>query len=312
MPMGTLRIRELSRRDGAQLVDLFRSSFPREMEISGFDVRAVRKSLRLYGVLKVIQRLTRRPFVLFAVGEVEGEVVAAVSLNREKDAWYIGTVMVAPEHRRKGYGRAILEHALEVARTFGGKRAILHVLEDNLPARGLYESAGFRTFERVVHFVREPPEGEEVLFPAGYTLSKIDLFDRQALRLVHAAREPESAEVYGEPEPTPWYIRPLARLQPGIRERYAVVHSGRWVGIYTFAAPFREKGAANASLAILPEHRGQGLEEALLSRALRRAREIGCPRLLTRADERNTALLSACERLGFERLYVMEGMYRDL
>ena len=87
MPMGTLRIRELSRRDGAQLVDLFRSSFPGEMEISGFDVRAVRKTLRLYGVLKVIQRLTRKPFVLFAVGEVEGEVVAAVSLNREKDAW---------------------------------------------------------------------------------------------------------------------------------------------------------------------------------------------------------------------------------
>jgi len=307
-----LRIREFARRDTGQVIELLRASFPRELEISGFDEAAVRKSVRLYGPLKVVQHLFRRPFALFYVGEVGGEIVGTVSLNRERGSWYIGTVMVAPEHRRKGYGRAILEHALEVARTFGGKRAILHVLEDNLPARGLYESAGFRIFERVVHFVREPPEGEEVLFPAGYTLSKIDLFDRQALRLVHAAREPESAEVYGEPEPTPWYIRPLARMQPGIRERYAVVHSGRWVGIYTFAAPFREKGAANASLAILPEHRGQGLEEALLSRALRRAREIGCPRLLTRADERNTALLSACERLGFERLYVMEGMYRDL
>jgi len=312
MPMGTLRIRELSRRDGAQLIELFRSSFPRELEISGFDVRAVRKSLRLYGVLKVIQRLTRKPFVLFTVGEVEGKVVAAVSLNRERNAWYIGTVMVALGHRRKGFGRAILEHALGVAREYGGKRAILHVLEDNLPAKRLYESAGFQTFERVVHFVREPPEGEEVLLPAGYTLSKIDVFDRRALGIVHAAREPESAEVYGEPEPTPWYLRPLARLQPGVRERYAVVHGGQWVGIYTFGAPFRERGAANVSITILPDHRGSRLEEALLSRALGRAREIGCPRLLTAADERNVPLLSACGRLGFEKLYVMEGMYRDL
>jgi len=307
-----MRIRELAHRDVGRLIELLRESFPRELEVTGFDEATARKTFRLYGLRKIFQKLSRQPFALFYVGEVGREIVATISLNRERESWYIGTVMVAPEHRRKGYGRAILEHALGVAQAHGGKRAILHVLEDNLPAKGLYESAGFRTFERVVHFVREPLEGEEVFLPAGYALSKIDLFDPRALKLVHTAREPESAEVYGEPEPTPWYIRPLARMQPGIRERYAVVHGGRWVGIYTFAAPFREKGAANASLAILPEHRGQGLEEALLSLALERARELGCPRLLVRANETNGALLSACERRGFKRLYVMDGMYRDL
>ncbi len=294
------------------MIELLRESFPREFEVTGFDEATVRKNVRLYGILKIVQRLVRRPFALFYVGEVGGEIVAAVFFNREKSAWYIGTVMVAPEHRRRGYGRAILEHALEVIRKYKGTRAILHVLEDNLPAKRLYESAGFRTFERVVHLVREPPEGAEILLPPGYELQKIEIFDRRTMEISYEAMEPEAREIYGRPQFPPWYMRLLARRQPGIRERYAVVRGNEWVGLYAFGAQFREKGAASASVVLLPEHRGVGLEEALLSRALGRAREIGCPRLLIKADERNTALLSACERLSFEKLYTMEGMYREL
>jgi ribosomal protein S18 acetylase RimI-like enzyme len=220
--------------------------------------------------------------------------------------------MVAPEHRRRGYGRKVLTHALEVARSQGAERAILHVLEDNYPAKGLYESEGFVRFERVVHFKHEPPEGEELALPSGYELRRIGPFDRRASRVIHVAREPSSAEVYGVPETPPWYLQALARIQPGVRERYAVVHEGEWVGIYSFNAQFREKGAASAGISLVREHRGVGLEEALLSLALRRAREVGCPRLLTKADERNTPLLSACKALGFTQLYVMEGMYRGL
>jgi len=257
-----LRIRELSRRDVRQLIDLLKSAFPRELEISGFDEAAVRKNIRLYGILKATQRLTPRPFVLFYVGEVRGEIVAAVSLNRGRRSWYIGTVMVAPGHRRKGYGRAILAHALEVARAYGGKRAVLHVLEDNLPAKGLYESVGFVRFERVVHLVCEPPVGEEIPLPEGYTVMRIDMFDPGAARLSYKAMEPGSREVFGEPELPPRYVRALIRLQPGVREWYAVVRGATWVGIYTFTAPFLEKGAANASLAILPEHRGAGWKKS--------------------------------------------------
>lgn len=306
-----LKVREFRSRDLDRVIKLARAAFPRELEISGFDEAAVRKSARIYWVLRVVQRLTRRPFALFLVGEVNGEIVAAVSLHRERESWYIGALMVAPEHRRQGYGRAILTHALGVAQAYGGKRAILHVLEDNLPAKRLYESAGFVRFERVVHLVREPPMGEEVPLPVGYTLQKIDLFDPRAAHLGYEAMEPGSREVYGQPELPPVYLRPLAQLRPGVRERHAIVCQGEWVGVYTFAAQFREKGAATAGISLLKEHRGVGLEEALLSRALRRAREVGCPRLVVRVNERNEPLLSACEALGFARLYAMEGMYRE-
>lgn len=312
MAASRLKIRELARRDVGELIELLRSSFPKELEVSGFDEATARKTFRLYGLRKIFQKLSRRPFVLFYVGEVGGEIVATITLNRERESWYIGTVMVAPGYRRKGYGRAILTYALEVAQAYGGKRAVLHVLEDNLPAMRLYESIGFVRFERVVHLVCEPPVGEEISLPKGYGLERINFFDPRAARLSYEAMEPESRGIYGEPKLPPRYVRPLARLQPGIKERYAVTHGKRWAGVYTFTAPFREKGAANASLAILQEHRGIGLEEALLSLALRRARELGCPRLLVQANVANRELVSACEALGFTRLYLMEGMYRDL
>ena len=322
-----LKVREFRSRDLDRVIKLARAAFPRELEISGFDEAAVRKSARIYWVLRVVQRLTRRPFALFLVGEVDGEIVAAVFLNRvfvgevdgeiaaavflNRESWHIGALMVAPERRRQGYGRAMLLHALEVARSHGGRKVILGVQEDNLPAKRLYESAGFVRFERVVHLVREPPMGEEVPLPVGYTLQKIDLFDPRAAHLGYEAMESGSREVYGQPELPPVYLRPLAQLRPGVRERHAIVCQGEWVGVYTFAAQFREKGAATAGISLLQEHRGVGLEEALLSRALRRAREVGCPRLVVRVNERNEPLLSACQALGFARLYAMEGMYRE-
>lgn len=312
--MGTpgLVIREFRSRDIGSVIELLQESFPRELEVTGFDPEAVRRQLKLYRYLKLIQRLTKKPFALFLVGEVAGEVVATVSLNRQKRAWYIGTVMVAPQHRRRGCGRAILNYALEMVRSQGGRRAILHVLEDNLPAKRLYAGAGFSGFEREVNLMRKPPETREIPLPSGYALKRIGLFDPQASQLTYAAMEPESAEVYGPPQLPPWYLQPLARRQPGIRERYAVVRGGRWVGIYSFNAQFREKGAASVRISLLPDERGKGVEEALLSLALRRARQLGCPRLLTQADERNRHLLFACEGLGFEKIYVMEGMYRAL
>lgn len=48
MSPGALRIREAGSGNLDALLELFESSFPRELEISGFDREAVRRQLRLY------------------------------------------------------------------------------------------------------------------------------------------------------------------------------------------------------------------------------------------------------------------------
>lgn len=63
----------------------------------------------------------------------------------EGDLLFIG---VAPEMRRAGMARALLEALLDRAREAGLERLLLEVAENNAPARTLYDRAGFRAIAR--------------------------------------------------------------------------------------------------------------------------------------------------------------------
>jgi len=56
---------------------------------------------------------------------------------------YLEEVYVAPAHRGRGIGRALLESVLEVARAQGATRIDLGTSETDTAAIGLYESCGF-------------------------------------------------------------------------------------------------------------------------------------------------------------------------
>ena len=62
------------------------------------------------------------------------------------DELQVLAVGVLPAARRRGVGRALLDHALEATRAAGGRRVTLEVAHDNEPARRLYEGAGFSVF----------------------------------------------------------------------------------------------------------------------------------------------------------------------
>jgi RimJ/RimL family protein N-acetyltransferase len=64
-------------------------------------------------------------------------------------------LMVAASHRRRGIGRALLEAAVDWARTAGVRKLELHVFPWNEPAILLYESFGFvREGYRHAHYRR--------------------------------------------------------------------------------------------------------------------------------------------------------------
>ena len=65
---------------------------------------------------------------------------------------YLAELYVVPERRGQGLGRALLEAALELARAEGADHMDLGTSEDDVAARGLYESLGFVNRER-------PPDG---------------------------------------------------------------------------------------------------------------------------------------------------------
>ena len=81
------------------------------------------------------------------VGEVDGEPsgLAWVRLVDEEPAIaHLYQMWVAPERRGQGVGRALLDIAVQWARTVGAHAVRLDVTVNNSPAVQLYEQAGFR------------------------------------------------------------------------------------------------------------------------------------------------------------------------
>ena len=62
-------------------------------------------------------------------------------------AWVLYDLFVDPNARRGGIGRLLLERGVQHAREQGGHFVLLETAVDNIPAQGLYESAGWKRDE---------------------------------------------------------------------------------------------------------------------------------------------------------------------
>ena len=90
-----------------------------------------------------------------AVVTSDGEFVATANLWMDAN----GTAIVepfstAPEHRRKGLGRALMLFGIERVRLAGAHDAWVGSSVSNVASNGLYESVGFRVARRDVDYVK--------------------------------------------------------------------------------------------------------------------------------------------------------------
>lgn len=67
-------------------------------------------------------------------------------------------VAVAPERRRGGIGRALIDAAVSALAALGASRVYLEVRASNTPAVNLYAAAGFSVVGRRPGYYRTPPE----------------------------------------------------------------------------------------------------------------------------------------------------------
>jgi GNAT superfamily N-acetyltransferase len=97
--------------------------------------------------------LAERIRTLLEAGEVTvlvAEEVAGLALLRFRPSlWseeldsYLEELYVVPDRRGEGLGRALMEAAIDVARTEGAREMHLATSESDVAARALYESLGF-------------------------------------------------------------------------------------------------------------------------------------------------------------------------
>lgn len=86
---------------------------------------------------------TDGPPARLALVAQQGGVIGFIVTARVGSEWEIENVVVAPEIRRRGIARGLMDQVLERARGHRGVSIFLEVRESNEAARELYRSCGF-------------------------------------------------------------------------------------------------------------------------------------------------------------------------
>ncbi len=156
--MGDARLRRYRRRDREAVLRITRESFAGVC----LDHRIEQRFGRMQGTAwqerkaaGIDSDLTRHPQDAF-VAELEGNVVGFVCTRvyRSTSTGHIANLAVSREHRGRGVGRALVEHALEHFRAEGLSFARIETLEQNEAGRHLYPAAGFEEIGRQVFYFR--------------------------------------------------------------------------------------------------------------------------------------------------------------
>jgi GNAT superfamily N-acetyltransferase len=126
--------------DTSQLVELLGILFTQEAELNP-DPRKQRRALEI-----ILQDPSRaRIYVARHAGKVTAMAALHFTTSTAeggKAAW-LEDCIVRPEYRRKGIGKALLEHVIAQARAEGALRVMLLTDGDNERAQALYRKMGF-------------------------------------------------------------------------------------------------------------------------------------------------------------------------
>lgn len=101
--------------------------------------------------------------VPFLVALVDGAVAGYVVAHYAADEGEILNLAVAPAHRRRGLGRALVERALTALAARDVRDVYLEVRASNAGAQALYQGVGFREVGRRACYYRRPVEDAVIL-----------------------------------------------------------------------------------------------------------------------------------------------------
>lgn len=103
---------------------------------------------------------------VFETVKVEGKLVGYGGFWHILDEAHITNIAIHPEHRRRGLGRRLLIHLLELAVEKGVSKATLEVRRSNAAAQRLYKDFGFQMIAVRRHYYSEENEDALVMWNA--------------------------------------------------------------------------------------------------------------------------------------------------
>ncbi|HTT73907.1 MAG TPA: GNAT family N-acetyltransferase [Thermoplasmata archaeon] len=313
-----MRIRELRASDTPRVVEFLQRYFPEEEALIGTRpegvARLVRRIFRLDTriVLGLLGALGR-PVFHFYVVEEDGALVATTLVTYPGPAGYLSMVVVDPAYRRRGYAKALLEHARADARRRRRSFVALDVLAENAPAIALYERSGYRRLRSTTYVThdRAAAFGERPA-PAPPSIRPFRRPDAEPLVAIARAHRPAEVE-----RVVP--LRPEALIGSRFEERTMEVERAGWVvdrgrgpEAWIAAAISPMTDAAHLSEPIVGDAVEPALAAALVGAAGRwiAARRPG--RILGSVADHDTRERAALEGAGFRAALEVHTLYRSV
>jgi GNAT superfamily N-acetyltransferase len=135
-----LTVRNATRDDLPKLVVLLSQLHPDDSPLDG----------RSEAILRAWQQIDRQPHRAIFIAEHANELVGTIDYNVIPNLTHNGrpyaiveNFVVGAAHRRRGFGKALLEHAVEQARHDGCYKVQLQTNRTRGAAHAFYESQGF-------------------------------------------------------------------------------------------------------------------------------------------------------------------------
>jgi mycothiol synthase len=255
-----------------------------------------------------------RDLVLTVDGEIAGYAyLDPPAADPHSDAPEVsGELMIGPDHRRRGLGRALTAAAVAAA---GGHALRLWAHGDLPAAAALAAATGFERF-RALWQMRRPlgePLAEPVL-PAGRTLrSFVPGQDEDAWLALNARAFAKHPEQGGwTPHDLEWREREPWFDPAGffIAEKDGVMTGFHWTKVHPPEPGTPGPGLGEVYVVgVDPAEQGSGLGRALTLAGLHHLRDRGAAAAMLYVDEENVPAIRMYEALGFTRATV-DAMYR--
>jgi GNAT superfamily N-acetyltransferase len=278
--------------------------------------REIRNLRQIWPVLRVLRLFSPALRDLFRgfIWEEAGEIVGVVLCQRQgtTNSWGVSIVGVLPEYRGRGIARQLLMRSLEDLRERGADKAVLGVIDRNVPAYSLYTSLGFEQYTGSVELEIFPDGSPEVpALPGGYVQEPVKRSGSWRVRyeLDRRITPPDLTRyepvVLGRYRP-PFLLRPLLPVMHLLQrreEKPILVRrraGGELVAWARYDVPRRPGGVNQIRIRLDPRH--PQLAEYLVAYHLERVAARGSGR---RADfivpNWMTPVIEAAERYGFTR-----------
>lgn len=249
---------------------------------------------------------------VFLLAEVGGEIVGSGLAGDSNLADGFAMPRIVPDHRRRGFGSAVLEAILEIHVAAGRHSVSSHAQDEGALAFALRH--GFKEVDRQVELVRavvqdepDPPPYPGVEFT---TIAN----DPDLLRRAHPIAEQGFADLVLTTGPAripldEWLLDE-ASLPGG---SVVALAGGEVVGYAGLIAWIDDDTRAENGLTVVDRAwRGKGLATALKLRQLRWASENGIRELVTWTQDGNAAMQRINTRLGYVPRSISHTVLRNL